>query len=235
MIELLSAGNKHHETVEQDISSSMQTFVLAIIICLSFLAVFSGCTSDDSSLDKPPGDTLHGVYGKGSISLDVDGTAYFNATGPYKPSNQFANDTASEGAGGFVKDTALFGNKIQALLAGYYQKQDSLNMTQYLLVIGLCDTSTSLQTGVYPFSKNNHSLTGRNTYIYFIRTDSLHFSEILVPKTGILSLSAFEPTDRHAQGSFAGTLWGLPPDTTITLNVTSGQFDLYLVDKFFNY
>jgi hypothetical protein len=231
----LSGANSRHQTLHSGKISFTQICGLIILVCVTFLAILAGCTSDKSSVDQPIEDTLHSAYGKGSISFNIDSTVFFNVAGPYKPSDQFANDTASEGAGGFVKDTSLFGNKIQTLLTGYYQKQDSVNLTQYLMVIGLCDSAASLQTGAYTFTKNNHIFIGRNTYIYFIRTDSLHFSEIFVPKTGTLSLTFFNPTDHHVQGSFSGTLWGLPPDTTNTLNVTGGQFDLYLVNTFFNY
>jgi hypothetical protein len=191
-----------------------------------------GCNTNE--MPTPPDDT--DAYGHGWISFDADGVEdYFSVTGNYKPSDQFAGDTASEGAGGFVKDTTLFSNDIQMLFAGYLQKQDSVNLTQYLLVIGLQDSLSTPQIGQYPFLKNNHSTGGRNLYLYFLRTDSTHFYEIFVPKSGRLNLTVFDQSALHVHGNFSGTLWGLPPDTSMTLNVTNGIFDLYLADKFFNY
>jgi hypothetical protein len=206
-------------------------FYFFTAILIYFLA---GCESHSV---KPPEEEIPiGTYGQGSISFNADSTiGYFNVTGKYKPSDQWTADTASQGAGGFIKDTTLFNNKIQMLLTGYLQKQDSINLKQYLIVIGLCDSSTVPRTGVYYFSKNNVGSQGRNNYIYFVRTDSSHFYEIFVPKIGILFLTSFNQTERHVQGSFFGTLWGLPPDTLTTLKVTDGLFDLYLADKFFNY
>lgn len=207
-----------------------------ILILLTVLnLIFSGCESE--KIPTPPSqDSFRGEYGYGWISFDADSTfEYFKVFGNYKPSDQFATDSSSEGAGGFIKDTTLYGNKIQMLLTGYLQRQDSVNLKQYLLVIGLCDSSEALQPGEYTFTKNNNPYPGRNAYVYFVRTDSLHFYEILIPKNGKLSLAFYDVPDRHIQGSFYGTLWGLPPDTLKTLNITNGLFDLYLVDKFFNY
>jgi hypothetical protein len=228
---------RKYKTFRSLINCEMQRLGLVLGICWTLLVFFSGCTSDKTSVDQPTEDTLHGVYGKGSIAFDIDSTLHFNVTGAYKPSDQFQNDTLSQGAGGFLKDTlvaTLFNHQIQALLAGYSQKQDTLNLTRYLLVIGLCDSGTSLHTGQYQFAKNNQNLNGRSMYAYFIPADSTHYSDIYVPKTGSLSLTLFDQSNRHVRGTLSGTLY-LPPDTTITISLTNGQFDLYLVKTFFNY
>jgi hypothetical protein len=207
--------------------------LFSFVIALSF--ILAGCKSDENSA-LPDEDQVRGVYGSGMISFSADSTrGYFAVIGKYKPSDQFAADTASQGAGGLIKDTTLYNNKIQMLFAGYLQKQDSINLTQYLLVIGLCDAAATPRIGEYSFVKNNEGSIGRNIYVYFVRTDSVHFYEIFVPKTGTLSLTLFDQTERHVRGNFEGTLWGLPPDTSMTLNISDGLFDLYLVDKFFNY
>lgn len=202
-------------------------------IFIAAVLILWGCNTDQAPTD-PDEDT--DPYGHGWIRFDAEGTVeYFSVTGQYKPSDQFAYDTTSEGAGGFIKDTTLFGDDIQMLFTGYLQKQDSFSLTQYLMVMGLCDSFPTPQAGQYPFAKNNVNSGGRNLYIYFVRTDSIHFYEIFVPKTGTLNLTLFDQTERHVHGNFSGTLWGMLPDTSMTLNVANGIFDLYLADRFFNY
>jgi hypothetical protein len=210
---------------------TVNLIISIIFICLSILG---GCKSE--SVNPPDDNSLSGEYGQGTIFFNADETTgYFYATGKYKPSDQFSQDTASQGAGGFIKDTTLFNKKIQMLFTGYIQKQDSNNLKQYLLVFGLYDSLTTPRTGVYHFAKNNIGWESKNVYAYFVRTDSIHFYETLVPKSGILTMNLFEQDKRHVRGTFSGILWGLPPDTLTTLNLTNGIFDLFLVDHFFNY
>ena len=207
---------------------------LAFFFGWSFCTIISGCTPDKCSVNKPTLDTLHGAYGEGVINFEVDTTLHFNVAGKYKPSDQFLNDSLSQGAGGYLKDTTLNRNKIQALVTGYFQKQDSAYFTQYHLVIGVCDTSASLHTGIYSFVKNNQHAVGRNAYAHFLWTDSTHFFETFIPKSGRFILSSFNQSDGHLQGSFWGTFWS-DIDTSVTINISSGQFNVYLVKTFFNY
>jgi len=195
--------------------------------------ILGGCNSNQ---DPTTPDEETDPYGHGWIRFDAESKAeYFSATGNYKPSDQFAYDTASQGAGGFFMDTTLFNNDIQMLFTGYFQKQDSVNLTQYLMVMGLCDSFQTPQAGQYAFAKNNIKAGGRNLYVYFFRTDSIHFLEPYVPKTGRLNLTVFDQSELHVHGNFSGTLWGMPPDTLMTFDISNGIFDLYLTDKYFNY
>ncbi|MBI1807327.1 MAG: hypothetical protein HYR76_09790 [Ignavibacteria bacterium] len=209
---------------------------LAIILAAVISEDEMGCKKDEDTVNPPPDTTNTGSpYGSGSMSFTtVNGGGAFSVNGPYKTSNQFANDTSSQGAGGFVKDTSLFGKLINAMFVGYTHVSANGSVKERLLVLSLHDSVGSLVTGDYSFSRSNATSTGQRAYVYFFLTDSVNFYELFVPKAGTITLSMFDAATRHAQGTFSGTLWS-PSDTTKQIQLTNGQFDLQLVNRYFSY
>jgi len=211
-------------------------FLLVLLAGLA-LEQYPGCKKDEAAT-APPADTggIAGRYGKGSISFDATGGGgHFSATGKYKPSDQFANDTSGEGAGGFVADTALYGRKIQSMLTGYTHLFVNNTLTERLIVITLYDSSGKLTPRSYPFSRLNSRTAGQAAYVYFFLSDSSNLFQMFVPKSGALTLLSYDTTARHAIGNFSGTLWGSPPDTSIQMQIRNGNFDIYFSDSYFNY
>ena len=91
------------------------------IVLLVLLNSFhdSACRQDAGAVTPPDTVDSAGMYGHGTISMNaVNGGGDFAVNGAYKPSDQFADDSAGNGAGGFLHDTTLFGRSIQAMFAG---------------------------------------------------------------------------------------------------------------------
>jgi hypothetical protein len=178
-----------------------------------------------------------GHYGSGSLSFDAaGGGGQFAASGKYKPTDQFAHDSISEGAGGFVRDTSLFQRSIQALFAGYVHRLTGGSLFERVLLISVHRDSSGVAVGNYSFAPSNVAQPGRSAYVYFFfsNPDSLAYYDLYVPRNGTLTISSFDPSARHARGTFSGTLWGPSPDTLKLVQVTNGLFDLSCVAAYFN-
>src|SRR5437867_4505955 len=91
-----------------------------VVLVVALIGQHSGCKTATGP-NPPPDDGGNSTeYGTGTMSFDLSNRdEVFFASGPYKPSDKFANDSASQGVGGFVRDTSLFGKRIQAVLVGY--------------------------------------------------------------------------------------------------------------------
>ena len=197
-----------------------------------------GCKKDSSPVTVPPGSTdTVGHYGTGSLSFDAaGGGGHFAATGKYKPTDQFANDSMSEGAGGFVRDTSLFQRRIQGLFAGYVHRLAGGSLFERVTMISVDSDSGGLSAGNYSFAPSNIAQSGRSAYVYFFfsNPDSLAFYDLYVPRSGTLTISSFDPSAKHARGAFSGTLWGPFPDTLKLIQVANGQFDISYVTAYFS-
>jgi len=203
-----------------------------LIVCIY------GCRKDSNPASVPPtGTDTVGRYGSGSVSFDAaGGGGQFAATGKYKPTDQFANDSMSEGAGGFVRDTSLFQRRIQGLFAGYVHRLAGGSLSERVIMISVRGDSAGISAGNYPFAASNIAQSGRSAYVYFFfsNPDSLAYYDLYVPRSGTLTISSFDPSARHARGAFSGTLWGPSPDTLKLIQVTQGQFDISYVTAYFN-
>ncbi|MBI5021644.1 MAG: hypothetical protein HZB59_09420 [Ignavibacteriales bacterium] len=204
-------------------------------IIISFL--LSTCKKENG-VNNPTDDSDNksGLYGTGALSFEsTDIDSGLRASGSYKPSNEFANDTASRGAGGFVKDSLLFGKKINGLITGYEHSIINSTLNERILLIALSDTTVGIRPGSYGFSYLNTTLHSPGAYVYFILTDSVNFFRMFVPKTGNLTITSYDAQTRHVIGNFTGILFSMPPDTSRQIQMTNGLFDIYLSDKYFNY
>ncbi|MBA4312803.1 MAG: hypothetical protein C0417_09255 [Chlorobiaceae bacterium] len=208
--------------------------IFFLIIISSLLA---SCKKDDG-INNPVNDSENksGLYGTGSLSFesaDIDSGLY--ASGSYKPSNEFANDTATDGAGGFIKDSLLFGKKISGLIAGYEHSIINSTLNEQILLIAIFDTAEGIRLGSYNFSYLNATLNSPGAYVYFILTDSINFFQMFVSKNGNLTITSYDAQTRHVIGNFSGTLFSMPPDTSRQIQMSNGLIDIYLSDKYFNY
>jgi hypothetical protein len=211
--------------------------VLILITLLSLSLASHGCKNDENPV-KPPDTTHTGPqYGSGSLSFDASAKGgTFSVSGAYKPSDQFANDTLSSGAGGFRHDTTLFGRTINLLLTAYTHRLHVDTIRERVMQIALYGNSNAIAAGDYPFAPSNAAQPGQAAYVYYFynNSDSGAFNEVYIPKSGTLHLSSFDAGTKRAQGTFSGTLWGPLPDTTVQVVVTSGAFDITLVSSYFN-
>ncbi len=210
---------------------------LSILAAWVLLQQQWGCKKDEGPTN-PPADTTkpQHPYGTGAMSFDaLNGGGLFSAIGPYTPSDKFANDTASQGAGGFVHDTTLFRNKITGMFAGYTHVLANGILNERIMVIALHSPAASLATGDYPWSQSDASQPGQASYVYFFLSDSVNVHTVFVAKSGMVTLTAFDSTTSHAHASFSGTLWGLPPDTSQQIQISNGEFDVTFSRTYFNY
>ena len=223
------------EAVEGKRALSASTFVCAVAV-LIFCS--GGCKKDSNPVTVPPGGTdTVGPYGSGSFSFDAaGGGGQFATTGKYKPTDQFANDSMSEGAGGFVRDTSLFQRRIQGLFAGYVHRLAGGSLFERVIMISVDRDSAGLSGGNYSFAVSNIAQSGRSAYVYFFfsNPDSLAFYDLYVPRSGALTISSYDPSAKRARGAFSGTLWGPFPDTLKLIQVTNGQFDISCVTAYFS-
>jgi hypothetical protein len=206
------------------------SLLLAVLVFL-----FTGCKKDEG----PPGtpiDTVGNVgqYGAGTLYFTADSAGgQFLVNGKYKPSDQFATDSLSEGAGGFIRDTSLFQREIGAMLAGYTHHLFNGTLNERWVVITLHGDSGVVAPGDYPFAPSNAAQNGRGAYFYFALSDSVTFHDIYVSKSGTLNLSSFNASTRHLQGTFAGTFWGPFPDTLRRIEIRGGGFDISAVGNYY--
>lgn len=199
--------------------------------------LLSTCKKEDG-VNNPADDSENksGLYGTGALSFEsTDIDSGLRASGSYKPSYEFANDTTSHGAGGFVKDSLLFGKKINGLITGYEHSIINSTLNERILLIAATDTAKGIRLGSYDFSYLNTTLHSPGAYVYFILTDSVNFFQMFVPKNGTLAITSYDAQTRHVIGNFSGTLFSMPPDTSRQIQMTNGVFDIYLSDKYFNY
>ncbi len=223
---------------EPDRRRKARTAIIPPVTLLFIILIAShGCKNEETPT-KPP-DTTHTVvhYGSGSLSFDAapkGGT--FSVSGSYKPSDQFATDSLSTGAGGFRHDTTLYQRTVNLLLAAYTHVLHGDTIRERWLQLALRGNANVIATGDYPFAPSNAAQAGQAAYVYYIYTnsDSGAFHEVYTPKTGTFHLSSFDAATKRAQGTFSGTLWGPLPDTTVQIEVTSGVFDVTLVSNYFN-
>ncbi len=215
-----------------------RAFMAAVVATIIIFLQSSGCKKDQGPTAPPPPDSggIAGGYGTGTLSFDAaTADGHFTATGPYKPSDKFAGDTLSEGTGGFVQDTALFGDKIQAMISSYTHSLSNGILKERVLVMGLRNTGGTFVTGAYSFARSNVANMARSVYVYFFLSDSANLYSLFVPKSGAVSIVSFDSTTYQAQGVFFGTLWGPVPDTTVKIDIANGIFDIHLTDKYFSY
>lgn len=214
-------------------------FLAAILTALIFLALQNiGCKKDQGPTAPPPpdGGTINSGYGSGTLSCDIaQAGGHFIATGPYTPSDKFATDTLSAGTGGFVADTALFGNKIDGMFSTYTHAMLNGVLNERVLIMALHNTGGKFVTGAYAYAPSNVTNVMRSAYVYFFVSDSANFHTVFIPKSGVVSVVSFDSTNYQAQGVFFGTLWGPAPDTTEKIEITNGIFNINLTNKFFNY
>jgi hypothetical protein len=204
----------------------------AILVSVLFL-FYEGCKKDEEPPVTPPSPAGH--YGSGTLAFTAAGAGGdFTVTGKYKPSDQFATDSFSEGAGGFVHDTSLFQRPVGVMIAGYFHHLVNGTLNERWLVITLHDTSGVIAPGDYPFAPSNAAQSGQTAYLYFFLSDTVSaYYEVFIPKDGTLHLASFNFMTRHCQGTFSGILQALPPDTT-QIQIANGQFDLTCVANYFN-
>jgi hypothetical protein len=211
------------------------------LVCPGIASIFillslAGCRKDEGAV-QPPADTLKTgtSYGTGLLSFRAAGAGgQFLASGAFKPSDQFTTDSISQGAGGFIRDTVLFQRSIAGMIAAYNHHLAGGTLNERVLVLTLRGTSRTLTAGDYPFAPSNAAQASQAAYVYFFFSDSVSFHDVYVPRSGLLTLSSFNPSTRHLQGTFSGTLWGPLPDTLTQIQVTDGQFDLSCVSTYFN-
>lgn len=215
----------------------MRFLITTLFILIAEIIFFSGCENENNNPALPEDkNDKSGLYGNGYFffeSTGVDSGIY--ATGSYKPSNEFANDTLSQGAGGFVTDTMLFGKKIISLITAYKHEMKNLILNEKIILIGLTDPSSIIQTGEYPFSRFNNISSSSCAYVYFILSDSTNFFQMFVPKSGKITISSYDANTRNIKGIFGGILCSMPPDTSREIQLINGKFDIYLANKYFNY
>ena len=208
--------------------------ILVLISALLFLS--PGCKDKDVPPENPVDTTSAiGHYGSGSLSfLASGGGGPFSVSGKYKPSNLFLTDSISEGAGGFVHDTTFFQKNVGVMMTGYFHHLIHGALDERWIVITLHAGSGAVLAGDYPFAPSNAAQASQAAYAYFFYSDTVSFNhEVFIPKSGTLTLSSFNHTTRHLQGSFTGTLWGLPPDTAFQIDIANGLFDLTCVPSYY--
>jgi hypothetical protein len=208
-----------------------------IFIWIMISLLLSTCKKEDGVNNTvADSENKSGLYGTGTLSFEsTDIDSGLCASGSYKPSNEFANDTISHGAGGFVKDSLLFGKKINGLITGYEHSIINSTLNERILLIAMIDTAGGIRPGNYGFSYLNTTIQSPSVYVYFILTDSVNFFQMFVPKNGNLTVTSYDAQTRHVIGNFSGILLSIPPDTSRQIQMTNGVFDIYLSDKYFNY
>jgi hypothetical protein len=213
---------------------SKYKFFLSFILVILFAI---GCKKDNGNLTSFTDDnSKSGLYGTGSLSFESSGIdSGFSVNGAYKPSNQFANDTLSFGSGGFIKDTMLFGKKIKTLITAYEHRFSNSTLNERHILIALTDSVSGLPIGDYAFSRLNSTSQSMAAYLYYFLSDSVNFFQIFVPKNGKLTIESYDSQSRRIKGSFYGTLYSMPPDTSRLINLINGRFDIYMANKYFNY
>ncbi len=198
--------------------------------------IYYGCKNNDPT-GPGPGEDNSNPYGKGSLSFDaVNAGGHFSADSLYIPSNQFADDTLSWGAGGFVYDTTVSGKPIKARLSAYIHSFQNGLLNERLIVITLHNNSGSLSTGDYALTLSDSgsaSITANIDFLFF--SDSLAVYSVFEATSGTLSLTSFNADSNHLQGSFSCALRGIPPDTSMHIQITNGLFDIYAARRYFDY
>ncbi|HEY6190818.1 MAG TPA: hypothetical protein VI215_00670 [Bacteroidota bacterium] len=200
-----------------------------------FIVLYPGCADKDVPPETPADTTSAiGHYGAGTLNFSAEGGGgEFAVNGKYKPSDQFATDSSSQGAGGFVRDTMVFQRRIGAMVAGYIHHLAGGVLNERWLVMTLHGTSNVVNPGDFPFAPSNAEQAGQAAYLYFALSDSVTFHDIYVPRSGTVTLSSYNRTTRRLQGTFTGTLWGPFPDTLRQIQVSGGGFDLTCVSGYY--
>ena len=205
------------------------------MIAVSTVVIYYGCKNNDPTGSY--GEDNSNPYGKGSLSFDaVDAGGHFSADSSYIPSNQFADDTLSRGAGGFVYDTTVSGRPLKARLSAYIHSFQNGLLNERLIVITLHNNSGSLSTGDYALTLSDSgsaSITANIVFLFF--SDSLAVYSVFEATSGTLSLTSFNADSNHLQGTFSGSLRGIPPDTSTHIQITNGLFDIYAAKHYFDY
>ena len=213
--------------------------IFLIILNVTMISIlvgkYIGCRNNDPV--GPGGNHDSAKYGKGSMSFDAtDAGGYFAASGKYIPSDQFADDSLSQGAGGFVYDTSIAGKPLRARFAGYTQRLTHGMLNERLIVFTLYDSLGPLSAGDYVFDLSDTASSGKFAEVNFLFfSDSLSQYSVFEGKNGTLTLSLFNTASNHVQGTFSGTLQGVPPDTSIHIQISNGLFDITFVKQYFNY
>ena len=218
--------------------------VCLLLGMIVYLVLRSGGCTKDEEMTTAPTDTggVKSTYGTGTMSFDASasGDGHFSATGPYRPSAQFASDTLSQGAGGFIDDTTFQGRRIHGMCVGYIHALMHDTLNERIMIIAFHNDSGGIKTGDYPFSRLNTTSVTNSAYIYFFLSDPTSFHDIYYPKSGTCTIASFNPATRHAVGIFSGILYGpspggFHPDTSEQIEITNGQFDVTCVDRYFAY
>lgn len=210
--------------------------ILFSLFIMTALAAGGGCENDSSTDPPPDGGGVSGLYGTGELSYESTGIDdSFDVSGSYKPSNLFALDTLGSGAGGFAADTSLFGKKIDALIAAYDHSFNDPVLNERHLLIAISDSASIPRAGNYPVSYQNKTTTSSAAYIYFLLSDSANFYQMFIPKSGLLTVSSYDPGSRRITGSFHATMYGNPPDTSREISMINGSFSIFLAGEYFNY
>ena len=211
-------------------------FILVSLILVVAMELPYGCRKNDDPLSA---DTTGGGeipdYGRGSVSFIASGGGgAFAVTGPYVPSDEFLDDTAAgQGAGGFVRDTSLFGNRIKGLFSAYMHAFQGGVASDRVIVLLLNSSSDTLTTGDYAFSGFSTPAAGNTAYVYFNLTNSKTPNPIFEADSGMITLSLIDRSSRHVQGTFSGALKNLTDTSTVQL--MDGRFDILYSANYFNF
>ena len=212
-----------------------RAIAFAFRLGLALLVLAAGCSKDETPAGPGPGPGTP-PYGTGDLAFEAPSAGgAFTVTGAYLPSAEFADDSAGQGAGGFLHDTVAAGRPYQARLNAYVHALRSGLMSERVLVIRL-DAGGALSTGDYavvPDLAPPAGKTARVTYLFF--SDSLAEYSVFEGAGGTISVSALDTTTGEITGTFSGTLRTPPPDTSRVISLTNGSFRIILAKRYYDY
>jgi len=203
--------------------------ILILILGVTTL-LLSGCREDEDTQPTPPPTPL---YGTGSMSFTASGSGTFSANGHYLPSTEIVMETNGTGAGGFLQEMVIGGNRLKAEVMAYSHSLNGGLLDDRVFFFDLYeDSSGTPLTGSYDLVRPDTAATGKYavaTYVYFSNGDGLY--HVYQSRSGSVTVSSIDPSTNHITGSFSGFLI---EDTTY-IQIVNGTFDVILTGEYFIY
>ncbi len=209
----------------------------AILIAIGLAACGGGNDAPPPGPGSPCDAADTTSYGTGEVSFMTPGAGdTFAVAGKYRTSMEFAGDSVSQGAGGFLSDTVIGGVRLKAELTAYSHRRTRTGIDERLLVLQINDTAHRPTPGTYPFHPSGSAPAGPSaTGLYLYYADSLGIFSAYEFASGVLTLTSIDTCLKACRGTFSGTLRGLPPDTATSTVIRSGAFTIQLVPRPFSY